>query len=148
MAMTERWPLIAGRREGDAHALPVRVYYEDTDAGGVVYHANYLRYCERGRTDFLRLLGIHQHKLEDAGFVVRRMTCDFLKPARLDDLLEVETRLLDGGGARLELEQRIRRDGDLLFSAAVTVALIDRRGRPRRFPPDMAALKSRSESSS
>ena len=68
---------------------PIRVYYEDTDAGGVVYHARYVAFCERGRSDFLRLLGIHQSSFADVNFVVRRMVCDFHKPARLDDLLEV-----------------------------------------------------------
>lgn len=147
--MAERWPSIAGQREGNVHVLPVRIYYEDTDAGGVVYHANYLRFCERGRSDFLRLLDIHHHALGDAGFVVRRMVCDFLKPAKLDDLVEVETRLLSFGGARLDLDQRVTRDGSLLFSAAVTVALIDARGRPKRLPGNiLSALNSPSESGS
>lgn len=140
---SDRWPDMAGRRDGAAHILPIRVYYEDTDAGGVVYHANYLKFCERARSDCLRLLGIHHHQLEDAGFVVRRMVCDFLKPARLDDLLEVETRFLDMGGARLELDQRVMLNGNSLFTARVTVALIDGRGKPRRLPQSMAAaLKS------
>ena len=121
------------------HILPVRVYYEDTDAGQVVYHANYLKYCERARTDCLRLLGIHQHTFADMGFVVRRMTCDFLKSARLDDLLEVETRFLGLGGARLELGQRVMRQGNTLFQALVTVALVDRAGRPKRLPEFLTA---------
>ena len=137
--MSERWPDLAGRIEGSVHILPVRVYYEDTDAGGVVYHANYLKYCERARSDCLRLLGIHQNQLEDMGFVVRRMQCDFLKSARLDDLLEVETRFLGLGGARLELEQRVMRQGNTLFQALVTVALVDRAGRPKRLPEFLTA---------
>lgn len=146
--MGERWPDLAGRMEGGAHVLPIRVYYEDTDTGGVVYHANYLRYCERGRTDFLRVLGIRQSSFVDMGFVVRRMVCDFRKPARLDDLVEVETRFVDLSGARLELDQYVRRDTDVLFSARVTVALVDKRGRPIRLPRDLACrLKSPSESS-
>ncbi len=147
--MTERWPHIAGHSRGGLHVLPVRVYYEDTDAGGVVYHANYLKYCERGRTDFLRLRGVHQSAMKDAFFVVRRMNCDFLRPARLDDLLEVETRLAETGGARLVLDQRVNRDGTPIFQAQVTVALIDARGRPRRFAPDLLlALNSLGESGS
>lgn len=147
--MTERWPQLAGHSRGGVHVLPVRVYYEDTDAGGVVYHANYLKYCERGRTDFLRLRGIHQSAMTDAFFVVRHMTCDFLRPARLDDLLEVETRLVDTGGARLVLDQQVTRAGSLLFQAQVTVALIDARGRPRRLTPDLRlALNSLGESGS
>ncbi len=112
--------------------LPLRVYYEDTDAGGVVYHANYLKYCERGRTDFPPLRGVHQSAMTDAFFVVRRMACDFLRPPRLDDLLEVETRLAEmgGGPAGARPEGEPRRHPDL--PAQVTVALIDARGRPRR----------------
>ena len=127
-----------------AHLLPVRVYYEDTDAGGVVYHANYLRYCERGRSDFLRLLGIHQAEMADTIFVVRRMACEFIRPARLDDLLEVETCYVEGAGARLELEQKVRRGGELLFAAKVTAALIDRAGKPRRLPTGMIEALGRS----
>src|SRR5688572_17964045 len=79
----ERWSELAGRIEGKKHVLPVRVYYEDTDFSGVVYHASYLRFCERGRSDCLRLLGIHHHELQAGGlsFVVRRMVCDFIGPA-------------------------------------------------------------------
>ncbi|MCB1377919.1 MAG: tol-pal system-associated acyl-CoA thioesterase [Alphaproteobacteria bacterium] len=145
--MTEAWPDLAGRLSGGRHFLPVRVYYEDTDVGGVVYHANYLRYCERGRTDLLRMLGIRQSALEDLGFVVRRMECEFLRPGRLDDLLVVETSCSAVMGARLTLQQQVLRSGEVLFSAAVTVALIDGRGRPRRLPADMLArLKSLAES--
>jgi acyl-CoA thioester hydrolase len=147
--MSERWTGLAGRMEGGAHILPVRVYYEDTDAGGVVYHANYLKYCERGRTDFLRVRGLRQSAMPGLFFVVRRMACEFMKPARLDDLLEVETRLVDMGGARLDLDQCVRRDTEVLFSASVTVALVDGTGRPRRLPDDLAILlKSPSESAS
>jgi acyl-CoA thioester hydrolase len=147
--MSERWPDVAGRMEGGAHVLPVRIYYEDTDGQGFVYHANYLRYCERGRTDFLRVNGITQSSFIDANFVVRRMVCDFLKPARLDDLLEVETRVAEAAGARLELDQAVRCGSEAVFTARVTVVLIDGRGRPRRLPPDiLAAMKSRSESDS
>lgn len=138
--MTERWPDLAGRRSGEVHILPVRVYYEDTDFSGAVYHANYLKFCERARSDCLRLLGIHHHRMEDRGFVVRRMVCEFLKPAAIDDLLEVETRFVELGGARLELDQRVRRGPDLLFSARVTVVLVDGQGRPKRVPEDMADL--------
>lgn len=134
---------------GGTHVLPVRVYYEDTDAGGVVYHSNYLKYCERGRTEFLRALGIEQSRFVDMGFVVRRMVCEFLKPARLDDLLAVRTVYRESGGARLELFQDVRRGDEVLFEAEVTVALIDQRGRPRRFPAELAwKMKFLSESGS
>ena len=137
---------IAGRIDQGRHVLPVRVYYEDTDFSGAVYHANYLKFCERGRSDCLRLIGIHHremhwHETEGRmGFVVRRMLCDFLKPARIDDLLEVETRFREMGGARLELDQKVSRSGEVLFSAAVTVVLVDAAGRPKRFPKAMAEM--------
>jgi acyl-CoA thioester hydrolase len=142
MAMVD-WRELAGRLEPQLHVLPVRVYYEDTDFSGAVYHANYLKFCERGRSDCLRLIGIHHHEMHwhetdgRMGFVVRRMVCDFLKPARIDDLLEVETRFREMGGARMELDQRVRRAEEILFTAAVTVVLVDASGRPKRFPPAM-----------
>ncbi|MGE0211727.1 MAG: tol-pal system-associated acyl-CoA thioesterase [Parvibaculaceae bacterium] len=127
------------------HVARIRVYYEDTDFSGAVYHANYLKFCERGRSDFLRLKGIHHHELagDGSGFVVRRMVCDFLKPARIDDLLTVETRLLEAAGARLRLAQSILREREKLFEAEVIVALVDGRGRPRRLPASLAATLSR-----
>ena len=137
--MTEVWPHIAGRMRGGIHVLPVRVYFEDTDFGGVVYHANYLKFCERGRSDWLRLLGIHHHRLAGLVFVVRHMTCDFRRAARIDDLLEVETKLLDSTGARVGLAQEVRRGGETLFAATVTVALVDSHGKPRRIPAEFAA---------
>ena len=133
MAMTE-WRDLAGRIERGLHMLPVRVYYEDTDFSGAVYHANYLKFCERGRSDCLRLLGIHHHEMHwhetegRMGFVVRRMVCEFLKPARIDDLLEVHTRFRDMAGARMELRQEVVRQDELLFAAEVTVALVDASG--------------------
>ena len=148
MAMTE-WRELAGRIERGLHVLPVRVYYEDTDFSGAVYHANYLKFCERGRSDCLRLLGIHHHEMHwhetegRMGFVVRRMVCEFLRPARIDDLLEVQTRFREMAGARMELRQEVMRQGELLFAAEVTVALVDATGRPKRFPKAMVeALKT------
>ena len=126
---------------GGVHLLTVRVYYEDTDFSGNVYHANYLKFCERGRSDFLRALGIDQNAMlaSDGGlfFVVRRMICDFLRPARFDDVLVVETTSGDMAGARFELAQRVLRGDEVLFTASVTVALIDGKGRPKRVPPEM-----------
>jgi acyl-CoA thioester hydrolase len=136
--MTERWPDISGRFEGKMHILPIRVYYEDTDFSGAVYHANYLKFCERARSDCLRLLGIHHSELHGtASFVVRRMVCEFLKPALIDNLLEVETRFVEFAGARMELTQRVMRTGEKLFEAQVTVALVDGQGRPKRLPAEM-----------
>jgi len=125
--------------------LAVRVYYEDTDFTGVVYHAAYLKFIERGRSDFLRLCGIHHARLADGAhgealaFAVRHMEIDFHAPARIDDLLEVTTRLDTARGARLVLVQEVRRGDDVLFSARVTVAVISAQGRPRRLPADLAA---------
>lgn len=136
--MTEAWPDLAGRFRAGVHVLPLRVYYEDTDAGGVVYHARYVAFCERGRSDCLRLLGLHQSAFEDINFVVRRMVCDFLRPARLDDLLEVHTRFREMAGARVEIGQEVMLKGNTLFKADVTVALVDARGRPKRLPEEMA----------
>jgi acyl-CoA thioester hydrolase len=134
------WPDLAGRFEGDRHVLAVRVYFEDTDFSGAVYHANYLMFCERARSDCLRLLGVHHSELHEAGggkrlgFVVRRLICDFLKPAQIDEVLEIETRFEAMGGARLELDQEIKRDEELIFKAKVMVALVDGQGRPQRLP--------------
>lgn len=139
----EQWPDIAGRIINDAngqrHILPVRVYFEDTDAGGVVYHASFVRYAERGRTDFLRLLGTDARRLidgsdsgEPAAFVVRRMAFDYARPGRMDDLLEVETRVKELGGASVTLEQTISRDGVRLVSADVVVVLVAISGKPLR----------------
>jgi acyl-CoA thioester hydrolase len=136
--MTDRWPDLAGRIEGKVHLLPIRVYYEDTDFSGAVYHANYLKFCERARSDCLRLIGIHHSELHGtASFVVRRMVCDFLKPALIDNLLEVETRFVEFGGARMELSQTVRRAKEKLFEAQVTVALVNGQGKPKRLPPEM-----------
>jgi acyl-CoA thioester hydrolase len=136
--MTKRWPDLAGRIEGKVHVLPIRVYYEDTDFSGAVYHANYLKFCERARSDCLRLLDIHHSELHGtASFVVRHMVCDFLKPALIDNLLEVETRFGEFGGARMELSQTVLRAREKLFEAEVTVVLVDAQGKPKRLPPEM-----------
>ena len=139
------WPDISGRIAHGKHVLPVRVYFEDTDFSGAVYHANYLKFCERGRSECLRLIGIHHRELHEkeaqggSAFVVRRMECEFLKPARIDDLLEVHTVSIEIGGARLVLDQRIFKGESLVFEAKATVALVGNDGRPRRFPAGMAA---------
>jgi acyl-CoA thioester hydrolase len=141
----EPWPDLAGRLADGRHVLPVRVYFEDTDFSGVVYHASYLRFMERGRTDFLRLAGIGHGPLdrgetgggERLAFAVRRMTLEFLKPARIDDLLEVHTRVAELTGARIVLEQAVCLGDATLVLAEVTVALVDGRGRVQRLPAEM-----------
>jgi len=126
------------------HRIPIRVYYEDTDFYGLVYHASHLRFMERGRTELLRELGIHQRALleGEAGggffFVVRAMNLDFRRPALMDDLLTVETRVEAIGGASLTLAQAVLRDGESLVTAKVTVAAVEN-GRARRLPPEVRA---------
>jgi acyl-CoA thioester hydrolase len=131
-------------REG-AHLLPQRVYYEDTDFSGFVYHASYLRFLERGRTEMLRALGVHQREIHagDAPFVfvVRAMRIEFLKPARMDDVVIVETRAAQIGGASMILAQKLMRAGETLVEAEVRVAVVAA-GRPVRLPPDIRARLS------
>ena len=140
---SRNWPDLAGRlittTEGQqAHVLPLRVYFEDTDFSGVVYHATYLRWCERGRSDFLRLLGNdHQALLAGqdgapAAFVVRRMNLDYRRPARIDDVLEVTTRLAAMSAAVLTLEQSVTCGAVKLFEARVEIVLVSLAGKPQR----------------
>jgi acyl-CoA thioester hydrolase len=141
----QKWPDLAGRLidtdNGRGHVLPVRVYFEDTDAGGITYHATYIRWSERGRTDFLRLLGTDSRRmidgsesLEPAAFVVRRMTCDFNRPTKMDDVLEVQTRVKTMGGASVTLLQTITHQGQAVFEAEVLVVLVSVSGKPLRLP--------------
>lgn len=128
----------AGRIEGRLHLSPVRIYYEDTDFTGLVYHANYLRYFERGRSDFLRLMGVHHSHLlagdEPLGFAVNRIEIDFLKPARIDDALVVQTAYQSTRGPRIFIAQELRRGGEILVKAAVEVCCISLTGRPKKPP--------------
>ena len=134
----------AGAFVGSEHQLAVRVYYEDTDFSGVVYHANYLRFFERGRTDSLRLAGIHHTELlaDNAVFVVRRMEVDYLRPAKVDDALIVRSNFEAPRGARMLIHQIIERDGEVLATARIEAALIGLDGRPRRFSAAMIASLS------
>lgn len=120
-----------------SHRHPLRVYYEDTDFSGVVYHASYLRFLERGRTEWLRALGVDQRALHAApdapAFAVRRMSLEFRRPARMDDELTVETALAGVRGASVELRQAVLRGDEALVTAEVTVVLVAG-GKPRRLP--------------
>ena len=131
----------AGEIQDGEHLLPVRVYYEDTDFTGVVYHANYLRYFERGRSDYLRLAGVSHTDLRDRAepiaFVVRHMEIDFVRPARVDDALVVRTAYERMKGPRVFVRQRIERGGDEIASAVVEVVCIRLDGRPARPPADI-----------
>jgi acyl-CoA thioester hydrolase len=138
-----------GHFEGKVHVLPLRVYYEDTDLSGAIYHANYLRYMERGRTNYLRLIGADHRALFEAtekeapgfAFVVRSMTLDFLRPARMDDILDVVTEPEEVKGASITLRQRVMRGEELLVGASVRVAFISG-GRARPIPkPLRIAMK-------
>ena len=130
---------LAGWIEDGAHVLPIRVYFEDTDFSGIVYHASYVRWFERGRSDFLRVLGIHHSDLiapgersEPAAFVVRRLEVDYLRPARIDQVIEVRTRCEELGSAALWLEQQVMRDGQQLGRGRVQVVLVSQSGKPQR----------------
>lgn len=133
----------AGRFEGREHILPVRVYYEDTDFTGLVYHANYVRYFERGRSDFLRLAGVGHADLlageTPLAFVITSMDLRFLKAARIDDALIVRTTYDALRGPRLTIRQTIERGGEVLCRAEVEAAVIDLTGRPRRAPATLIA---------
>jgi len=131
----------AGWFEGQSFFFPIRVYYEDTDFSGVVYHASYLRFMERGRSEFLRAAGVPHEailKSDDPHFwVVRRMKIEFLRPARVDEPLVVRTKVLELGGARMRLDQAVCRGTEVLASAEVEVCIIGRDGKLRRVPAAM-----------
>ena len=133
-----------GHFEGKVHILPLRVYYEDTDLSGMVYHANYLRFMERGRTEFFRLAGITQmadlESAEPSAWAIRRAAIDFLKPARIDDPLRVHTVLTAISGARLSAIQRIFASGAVLVEGRVEACVVSLSGRPRRIPEAVRAL--------
>lgn len=125
------------------HRFPIRVYYEDTDLGQIVYYANYLKFIERGRSEWLRAAGVDQQRLlEDShlAFVVRRVEADYLSPARFDDQLEVVTTLEQASGPRVTVSQAVERDGKVLFQARVIVICVDLRAmRPHRLPEAVRA---------
>ncbi|MFM5948322.1 MAG: YbgC/FadM family acyl-CoA thioesterase [Novosphingobium sp.] len=136
--MTSHPPFPAGLIEGTVHHFAVRAYFEDTDLSGVVYHANYLRWFERARSDFVRLLGIDQRAVNEAGegaFAVADLTIRYLAPARLDDGVRIETTCTDLGAASCRMHQKaFREDGLLLTEASFRVGFVAPDGRPRRMP--------------
>ncbi|MCW5697780.1 MAG: YbgC/FadM family acyl-CoA thioesterase [Bauldia sp.] len=131
------WPDLAGHLSDGVHRLPVRIYYEDTDFSGAVYHASYVRILERGRTDFLRVVGIGHRELAAAGlnFALHRLDVTFHRPAAIDDVVIVETTPGEVTAARALVGQRILHGETVLVEAAVTVVLVSPDGRARRFPP-------------
>lgn len=135
-----------GQIEGKTYVFPLRVYYEDTDFSGFVYHAGYLRFMERGRSEFLRVCGFgHQELLQFAEplfWTVRSIAIKFIRPARIEDALSVRTSVAGLSGARMLLEQRVNRDQEEMTRADVEVCLISAAGRPRRIPD---AIRQRME---
>ena len=135
----------SGTIDEGVHVLPLRVYYEDTDAAGIVYYANWLRFLERGRTELLRLLGQEHSALRDErgiNWVVRRCAIDYLKPARLDDSIEIVTSCGELRGASLDMLQHARRGEETLVRAELVVACTGDNGRPVRLPPHVRTALS------
>ncbi len=136
---------ISGALTPFGHRLMARVYYADTDFSGVVYHARYLEFFERGRSDFLRLAGVHHTELangkhgEKIVWIVRRMEIDFRGSARIDDILTVDTWTEAISGARIFMAQQLKRGEEILVEAKVEAAIIGENGRPRRFPKEWIA---------
>ena len=124
------------------HSIPVRVYYEDTDLAGIVYYANYLKFIERGRSEWVRDCGVDQGALRaDQGivFAVRKVDADYLKPAKFDDLLQVTTELVALGGASITLRQEVWRGEERLFTAHVVLVCLHETGKPARLSPHIRA---------
>jgi len=129
-----------GTFDGKIHVLPIAVYYEDTDLSGMVYHANYLRYMERGRTEFFRRCGISRADLEaeePTAWTIRRIAVDYHRPARLDDQLAVHSRLIAVSGARLNILQKVMCGASLLVEGRIEACLITLTGKPRRLPKNV-----------
>jgi len=129
-----------GHFDGKTHVLPLRVYYEDTDLSGVVYHANYLRYMERGRTEFFRCAGVWLARLEGdepVAWTLRRAELEYHRPARLDDPIEVHTVFSGTSGARMTADQRVMSGGALLVRGKVEACIITLSGKPRRIPREV-----------
>ncbi len=128
---------VEGRFDGHEHRFPVRVYFEDTDLSGVVYHANYLRFMERARSDMLRLVGVDQRgffEREGTAYAIGELAIRYRRPARLDDALLVISRLVRLRAAAVHIHQRVMRGGEMLADADVVAALVGPDGRPRRQP--------------
>ena len=125
------------------HRFAIRVYYEDTDMGGIVYHANYLRYIERARSDWVHRLGNDQNAMREGGivWVVRRIEAEYLSTAKFQDDLLIETTIQSMTNARLTMDQLVSRDGTPVFRARVTAVSMNATGRPVRLPPEIRALQ-------
>ena len=131
---------------GAAHVWPIRVYYEDTDAAGIVYYANYLKFAERARTELLRAIDIDHSRMRSTtglAFAIRECTVDYRAPARLDDALEVHTRILDVSGAAIRAEQNVMRGADLLVRISIRIVCLRADGRPARLPQNVRAAMAK-----
>lgn len=141
--MSDKKPEIptSGHMKGKNHYLPLRVYYEDTDAGGFVYHANYLKYMERGRTEFLRCCGIIHSDLASLErgfkFAVASFSLNYISPGFIDDALVVVSMPTAMKGATFHIDQEVRRSDQVLARASIRVACLDNNNRPRRIPKDV-----------
>ena len=132
---------ISGIIKQKTHFFQIRVFYEDTDFSGIVYHANYLKFAERGRTNFLRLLGVNHSELinsdEPKYFVVYKMNSKFTGTSTIDDILEVRSNFISIEGVRLKIKQDIYKEEKKVFSANIEFALLDKNAKPKRFPEDI-----------
>jgi acyl-CoA thioester hydrolase len=132
--------MLDGRFEGKEFILPIRIYFEDTDLSGIVYHANYLRYMERARSEFFRHLGVgvsYNDASEPSAWALRRLEIEYIRPARIDDVVEVHTTARSLTGARMEADQAITCKGQVLTRGSVEACIITLSGKPRRIPPEI-----------
>jgi acyl-CoA thioester hydrolase len=136
----------SGVIEDNIHYLPIRVYYEDTDAGNVVYHSNYIKYMERGRTEFFRILGINQGDMqkmedpEDRLFMVKKIEVDYQSPSRMDDCLVVKTSVIKVGGASVIFEQDIMKNDEILAKGLVIIVAVNHSNKPSRITGDLRKI--------
>ncbi len=124
-------------------SFPVKVYYEDTDSGGVVYYANYLKFTERARTNMIQGLGLTLNKLQDdydCLFIVKKVNCEYLQSAKLEDILEVHSKIIQVKNASFELEQNISRDNKIIFQSNIIMVCVNTKGKPKKIPENIASL--------
>ena len=123
--------------------FPIKVYYEDTDSGGLVYYANYLKFTERARTNMIQELGFTLNQLHDDHdclFIVKKVSCEYLQSAKLEDFLEVQSSIIQVRNASFELEQNISRDGKIIFHSTIIMVCINTQGQPKKIPEKIASL--------
>ena len=124
-------------------SFPVKVYYEDTDSGGVVYYANYLKFTERARTNMIQELGFKLNQLKDdydCLFIVKKVNCEYLQSTKLEDILEVHSKIIQVKNASFELEQNISRDGKIIFQSNIIMVCVNTKGKPKKIPENLASL--------